>query len=112
MRKIVRRIAVIRPTQFSALKTFHHPDEEEESGEDNDRYADDQQVIHGGSLLLPRGASIARRGAWLAAGRTAIIKALIRGVNCCSHGSHAALPAFLTDPMREPGGRGTGPPGS
>ena len=112
MRKIVRRIAVIRPTQFSALKTFHHPDEEEESGEDNDRYADDQQVIHGGSLLLPRGASIARRGAWLAAGRTAIIKALIRGVNCCSHGSHAAPAQFLTDPMREPGGRGTGPPGS
>jgi hypothetical protein len=49
MRKIVSRIAVIRPTQFSALKAFHHPDEEEEGGEDDDGYADDQQVIHGSS---------------------------------------------------------------
>ena len=41
MRKIVSRIAVIRPTQFSALKAFHHPDKQEERGEDDDRYADD-----------------------------------------------------------------------
>jgi hypothetical protein len=49
MRKIVSRMAVIRPTQFSALKAFHHPNEEEERGEDDDGYADDQQVIHGSS---------------------------------------------------------------
>jgi hypothetical protein len=42
-------MAVIRPTQFSALKVFHHPHEEEEQGEDDDRHADDQQVIHGSS---------------------------------------------------------------
>ena len=36
----------IRPTQFSALKAFHHPYEEEERGENDDRYADDEQVIH------------------------------------------------------------------
>jgi hypothetical protein len=41
MRKIVSRIAAIRPTQFSALKVFHHPHEEEERGEDDDGYADD-----------------------------------------------------------------------
>jgi hypothetical protein len=49
MRKIVSRMAAIRPTQFSALKAFHHPHEEEERGEDDDGYADDQQVIHGSS---------------------------------------------------------------
>jgi hypothetical protein len=42
-------MAAIRPTQFSALKVFHHPDEEEQRGEDDDGYADDQEVIHGGS---------------------------------------------------------------
>jgi hypothetical protein len=42
-------MAVIRPTQFSALKVLDRPDEEEEHGEDDDGYADDQQVIHGGS---------------------------------------------------------------
>ena len=42
-------MAAIRPTQFSALKAFHHPHEEEEGGEDDDGYADDQQVIHGSS---------------------------------------------------------------
>jgi hypothetical protein len=42
-------MAAIRPTQFSALKVFHHPHEDEEGGEDNDGYADDQQVIHGSS---------------------------------------------------------------
>jgi hypothetical protein len=42
-------MAEIRPTQFSALKVFHHPHEEEEKGEDDDGHADDQKVIHGGS---------------------------------------------------------------
>jgi hypothetical protein len=42
-------MAAMRPTQFSALNVLDHPDEEEEQGEDDDRYADDQQVIHGGS---------------------------------------------------------------
>jgi hypothetical protein len=39
---MVRMMAEIRPTQFSALKAFHHPHEEEENGEDNDGHADDQ----------------------------------------------------------------------
>jgi hypothetical protein len=42
-------MAAIRPTQFSALKVFHHPHEEEERGENDDRYADDEQVIHANS---------------------------------------------------------------
>ena len=42
-------MAAIRPTQFSALKVFHHPYEEEQRGEYDDCYADDQEVIHGGS---------------------------------------------------------------
>jgi hypothetical protein len=40
-------MAAIRPTQFSALKVLDHPYEEEECGEDDDGYADDQEVIHG-----------------------------------------------------------------
>jgi hypothetical protein len=40
-------MAAIRPTQFSALKAFDPLDDEEEHGENEDRYADDQQVIHG-----------------------------------------------------------------
>jgi hypothetical protein len=42
-------MAAIRPTQFSALKVFDHPYEEEERGKDDDRYADDEQVIHANS---------------------------------------------------------------
>ena len=42
-------MAAIRPTQFSALKVLDHPYEEEERGEDDDRNADDEQVIHDNS---------------------------------------------------------------
>jgi hypothetical protein len=49
MRKIVSAMAVIRPTQFSALKVLDRLHEEEERGEDDDGHADDQQVIHGSS---------------------------------------------------------------
>jgi hypothetical protein len=42
-------MAAIRPTQFSALKVLDHPNEEDERGEDDDGYADHQQVIHDGS---------------------------------------------------------------
>jgi hypothetical protein len=46
---MVRRMAVIRPTQFSALKVLDHPHKEKECCEDDDGYADDQKVIHDGS---------------------------------------------------------------
>jgi hypothetical protein len=46
---MVRMMAVIRPTQFSALKVLDRPHDEEEHGEDDDCYANDQQVIHGSS---------------------------------------------------------------
>jgi hypothetical protein len=49
MRKIVSAMAVIRPTQFSALKVLNRLHEEEERGEDDDGHANDQQVIHGSS---------------------------------------------------------------
>jgi hypothetical protein len=39
-------MAAIRPTQFSALKVLDPLDDEEEHGENDDRYADDQQVVH------------------------------------------------------------------
>jgi hypothetical protein len=42
-------MAAIRPTQFSALKVLDHPHEEKERTEDDDGYADDQQVIHNSS---------------------------------------------------------------
>jgi hypothetical protein len=45
-------MAAIRPTQFSALNVFDHLHEKEERGEDDDGYADDQQVIHGRLLGL------------------------------------------------------------
>jgi hypothetical protein len=45
-------MAAIRPTQFSALKVLDHPHKEKERGEDDDGYADDQEVIHGGSLAI------------------------------------------------------------
>jgi hypothetical protein len=73
---MVRRTAAIRPIQFSALKVLDHPHEEEERGEDHDGDADDEQIVHG------------------------FIKALISAINCLPHGSHAAPPVFLTDPMR------------
>jgi hypothetical protein len=38
---MVRRMAVIRPTQFSALKVLDRLHEEEERAEDDDGYADD-----------------------------------------------------------------------
>jgi hypothetical protein len=46
---MVRTMAAIRPTQFSALKVLDHPHEEKEGGEEDDRDADDQEVIHNGS---------------------------------------------------------------
>jgi hypothetical protein len=45
-------MAAIRPTQFSALKVLDPLDDEEEHGENDDRYADDQKVVHGGSQDL------------------------------------------------------------
>jgi hypothetical protein len=42
-------MAAIRPTQFSALKVLDHPHKEKERAEDDDGYADDQQVIHNSS---------------------------------------------------------------
>jgi hypothetical protein len=39
---MVRTMAAIRPTQFSALKVLDHPYEEKERSEDDDRDADDQ----------------------------------------------------------------------
>jgi hypothetical protein len=46
---MVKMMAAIRPTQFSALKVLDHPDEEEEQGEDNYGHANDEEVVHGSS---------------------------------------------------------------
>src|ERR1700722_16939128 len=40
------------------------------------------------------------------------IKVLINAVNCRPHGSHAAQPGFLTDPMRAGTAGGANPPGA
>src|ERR1700722_6948153 len=53
---MVRAMAAIRPTQFSALKVLDHPYEKEERGEDHDGHADDEQVIHGDSWITTGGA--------------------------------------------------------
>jgi len=42
----VRRIATIRPIQFSALKVLNPLDDEDEHGEDDDRQADVEQIRH------------------------------------------------------------------
>jgi hypothetical protein len=39
-------MAAIRPTQFSALNSLDRLNQEEERSEDNDGYADDQQIVH------------------------------------------------------------------
>jgi hypothetical protein len=39
----------IKPIQFSALKALDPLDDEDEHGEDDDRQADVQQVVHGDS---------------------------------------------------------------
>jgi hypothetical protein len=70
--------AAIRPIQFSALKVLDRLNEEEERGEDDDRHADDEQIVH------------------------VFIKALVRRLYCGPDGSYAAGPGFLTDPMRAP----------
>ena len=40
------KMAAIRPTQFSALNVLGPLNDEEEHGEDDDGYADHQQVVH------------------------------------------------------------------
>jgi hypothetical protein len=39
-------MAAIRPTQFSALNSLDRLNQEEEQREDDDGYADHQQVVH------------------------------------------------------------------
>jgi hypothetical protein len=39
-------MAAIRPTQFSALNSLDRLNQEEEHSEDNDGYADHQQIVH------------------------------------------------------------------
>jgi hypothetical protein len=46
---MVRRMAVIRPTQFSALKPLDPLDEQEEQREDDDRHGHIKKVFHGHS---------------------------------------------------------------
>ncbi len=53
-RYTVSRTPPIRPIQFSTLKTFDPLDEEEERGEDNDRYADIEKIEHGALLGVSR----------------------------------------------------------
>ena len=74
----------MRPTQFSALKVLDRLDDEEEHGENDDRYADDQQVIHGLSQDLNTSGRIPN----------GLIKALVRARNCGLHSSHAQSCGF------------------
>jgi len=46
---MVRSTAVIRPTQFSALKPLDPLDQEDHEGEDDDRHGHVKNVIHGHS---------------------------------------------------------------
>lgn len=49
---MVSTMPAIRPSQFSALKTLDPLDQEDEDGEDDDRQADIQQVVHGYSVIV------------------------------------------------------------
>jgi hypothetical protein len=79
----------IRPTQFSALKVLDPLDDEEEHGENDDRYADDQKVVHGFSQDLNTSGRIPN----------GLIKDLVRARNCDLHSPHADARGFLTDSM-------------
>jgi hypothetical protein len=39
-------MAAIRPTQFSALNSLNHPDDDEEHGEDDNRGEDGPKIVH------------------------------------------------------------------
>jgi hypothetical protein len=82
-------MAAIRPTQFSALKVLDPLDDEEEHGENDDRYADDQKVVHGFSQDLNTSGT----------GPDGLIKALVRARNCGPHSSYAGACGFLTNSM-------------
>ena len=84
----------IRPTQFSALKVLNPPDDEEEHGENDDRYADDQKVVHGDSQDLNQARDASRDG---------LIKALASRENCGPCRSHTRSRGFLTEPMHAGG---------
>src|ERR1700685_4467014 len=85
-RYTVRRIATIRPIQFSALKVLNPLDDEDEHGEDDDRQADVKQIRH--HKLLWKGMCYGP------------IKNLVRGGLSRPDDSYAAERWFLTDPMR------------
>jgi hypothetical protein len=81
-------MAAIRPTQFSALKVLDHPYQEEERGENDDRYADDEQVIHANSYAVA--ARLAPYDEVPGEPPNGTMKVRINAVNCRPHGSHAA----------------------
>jgi hypothetical protein len=85
-------IAVIKPTQFSALKVLNPFDDEDERGEDDERQADVEQIPHCCCLL----GSFPLLGNLCVPGSS---KPLVSPGASGPDGSYAGGRAFLTDSM-------------
>src|SRR5450631_1050635 len=111
---MVRMMAVIRPTQFSALKLLDPLDQQEEQGEDDDRYGHVKQVVHGRSLCRRARSDAGQEelaghmpGPAASDGyqspRSAPAMAIeprSRALQTRLNGTQAAPSRFLTEPMR------------
>src|SRR5271167_4835116 len=86
-------MAEMRPTQFSALNVLDPLNDPEEHGEDDDRHRDEQQVLHHNSLLLRLRVKQTRSSAPC----HPVLAPFMQGER-----------PFLTDPMRNFSGGGTG----
>ena len=87
-------MAVIKPTQFSALKLLDPLDQQEEQGEDDDRYGHVKQVVHG----APYVAGHARSQVTLGCGPGGVGRARARPAASDGYQSPRSAPAMAIEP--------------
>ena len=87
-------MAAIRPTQFSALKLLDPLDQQEEQGEDDDRYGHVKQVVHG----APYVAGHARSQVTLGCGPGGVGRARARPAASDGYQSPRSAPAMAIEP--------------
>jgi len=87
-------MAAIRPTQFSALKLLDPLDQQEEQGEDDDRYGHVKQVVHG----APYVAGHARSQRTLGCGPGGVGRARARPAVSDGYQSPRSAPAMAIEP--------------
>jgi len=87
-------MAAIRPTQFSALKLLDPLDQQEEQGEDDDRYGHVKQVVHG----APYVAGHARSQRTLGCGPGGVGRARARPAASDGYQSPRSAPAMAIEP--------------